>query len=1243
MSASRFVLAATLLCLTGLLPFASTGSASTIHINNDGGESGLALVSQDGSGVGLHFQLDLFELEPIFIDGKSYQRVSMPEVFLPNDAGAPDLPGIGRFVAMPNGATARIEFVPVVFETYQNIDISPAPVLPREGDDGPLVYEANPEIYNRDAFYPENPVLLSEPGVMRGVDVVTVGVTPFQYNPVTRELIVYSEIDIRIDFIGGNGEFGEERLRSRFWEPILEAQLLNYASLPDFDGTALRGDRNGYEYLIITPDNPPFIAWADSLKNWRTLQGIETGIFTTTDIGGTDSNTIEAWLNNAYNTWDPAPAAFLFLADYPASGLRDSGITSPLFNDTIYPCISDNIYADVNGDHLPDMVHARITARDEADLEMMIQKMLSFERNPPTDAGFYDHPIFAGGWQTERWFILCSEIVLGHQEHVLGKSPVREYAIYDGTPGSSWSSSANTSLLVNYFGPNGLGYIPQTPEHLDDWGATAARLNNDINSGAYMLLHRDHGGETGWGEPSYGIGSLAGLSNDMLPFVFSMNCLTGKYNWSSECFTEAFHRMQHGALGLVAASEISYSFVNDCLVFGLIDGMWPGFMPDYGPYPPETPFSTELRPAFGMVNGKYFLQASNWPWNTSDKTVTYHLFHHHGDPFLRIYSEIPQELSVSHDEVCLIGTSTFQVQANFGSVIALTIDGEIVGRASGTGFPLNVPITPPDQPGELIVTVTSPNHFRYSQTVPIIPPSGPYLVYNDCTINDLGGDNDGQLDAGETAELFVQLHNVGIEATTGIVGTLSSTDPNIDILVSEQAFPDIDPDSTRTCVEPYVVVIDGETGNQHPISFELGMVSDDGSWDSNFSLIVQAPILASGIVLINDSAPGGNGDGGADPGEIVFIQLVAANDGHSDARDMTGILSCDHLDVSLTDAEGVSLRVPAQGEGVFGGFEVEILPSCPDQAMIPLNLSVTSSVGYSAELEYELAIGPWSDDAEADRGWAFSVPDDDASTGRWIRAEPIGTEYEGSTVQPGEDHTPDPASFCFVTANGSVGGTAGEADVDGGKTTLLSPVFDLSDAITASVGYWRWYTNNLGNNPGQDYWDVDVTADGETWVHLEHTMDSDNSWVYHEYLLDGVVPLSETVQIRFVADDTSPGSLVEAAVDDFVLIADREPVTGVATDVLRATYGIESVHPNPFNPRVSIRYRVGQETTAKLELYDVSGRKVRSLIDGPIEAGSHDIAFDGKDDRGQSVPSGIYFLRFDTPEVLEVRQITLLK
>ena len=490
-----------------------------------------------------------------------------------------------------------------------------------------------------------------------------------------------------------------------------------YWALPS-QGIKNSNGRDGYEYVIITPPDAGFVAWGETLKDWRKLQGISTEVYTT-DETGTTSSAIESWLNNAYNTWGTPPAAFLLLGDYPNSESGYVGITSPEWNGY---CVSDNMYADVDGDDLPDMAHGRICARNATELGQMITKMLDYEQVPYTDPGFYDHPVIAGGWQTERWFILCTEVIFGHQTNALGKNPVREYAIYSGSPGTAWSTAPNTSTVVNYFGPNGLGYLPSTPEHLSDWGGNATRVNNDLNSGAFMLMHRDHGYEYGWGEPDYDKYDLDNLNNTKYPFVFSINCLTGRYDYSQETFTEKFHRMNQGALGLVAASEISYSFVNDTFVWGMFDGMWPDFMPDYGPF---THGPDPLRTCFGMCHGKYFLQASSWPYNTSNKDETNNLFHHHGDAFLRMYTEVPQNLTVAHAAELEEGVDYFAVTANAEALIALTVGGEIIGVATATGSSQNIPIAPQTGPGTLRIIVTAANYYRYDQSIPI--QSGPPL------------------------------------------------------------------------------------------------------------------------------------------------------------------------------------------------------------------------------------------------------------------------------------------------------------------------------------------------------------------------------------------------------------------------------------------------------------------------------------------------------------------------------------
>ncbi len=176
-------------------------------------------------------------------------------------------------------------------------------------------------------------------------------------------------------------------------------------------------------------------------------------------------------------------------------------------------------------------------------------------------------------------------------------------------------------------------------------------------------------------------------------------------------------------------------------------------------------------------------------------------------------------------------------------------------------------------------------------------------------------------------------------------------------------------------------------------------------------------------------------------------------------------------------------------------------------------------------------IEPWmDDDMEADTGWTVGAPDDDATTGVWVRVDPNGTD-----AQPEDDHTPS-GTQCWVTGQGTPGGEVWVNDVDGGKTTLLSPDYDLAGE-DAAVSYWRWYSNDTGASPNADVFLVDISFDGGAeWANVETVGPTGSGtaggWVYHDFRIgDFGVPTSQ-VQLRFVASDEGDGSLVEAAIDD---------------------------------------------------------------------------------------------------------------
>ncbi len=83
--------------------------------------------------------------------------------------------------------------------------------------------------------------------------------------------------------------------------------------------------------------------------------------------------------------------------------------------------------------------------------------------------------------------------------------------------------------------------------------------------------------------------------------------------------------------------------------------------------------------------------------------------------------------------------------------------------------------------------------------------------------------------------------------------------------------------------------------------------------------------------------------------------------------------------------------------------------------------------------------------------------------------------------------------------------------------------------------------------------------------------------------------------------------------------------------------------PNPFNPTTKIRFALSEPSGVRMEIYGVNGRLVRTLADGPWEAGLHSVIWNGRDEEGDDVSSGIYFVRFRAGNRVETRRMTLLR
>ena len=83
--------------------------------------------------------------------------------------------------------------------------------------------------------------------------------------------------------------------------------------------------------------------------------------------------------------------------------------------------------------------------------------------------------------------------------------------------------------------------------------------------------------------------------------------------------------------------------------------------------------------------------------------------------------------------------------------------------------------------------------------------------------------------------------------------------------------------------------------------------------------------------------------------------------------------------------------------------------------------------------------------------------------------------------------------------------------------------------------------------------------------------------------------------------------------------------------------------PNPFNPETTIKYSLKEDTNVKIEIFNIKGQKVKILIDEPLNAGYHDVVWNGKDNTDKQVSSGVYFYKMVTNDYNKVRRMVVIK
>jgi hypothetical protein len=780
-----------------------------------------------------------------------------------------------------------------------------------------------------DGFDPNLFVDVSAPAIMRDLRVVSVTFTPIR--AWGQGHLLARSVSLSVDATGGAGvneRVGRDVPLSPAFDRLYRSTVLNYdcgmsrnevseafASAYGLDGTwsepdaaADRGSRYpGARYLVIAADS--MSAAIEPLIEWKELKGVPTEYVTLETIGWT-TTAIQTYVQNAYDTWDMPPEFLLLVGDTEVL---------PAFGDTL---ASDNYYGTVaGGDLFADIMIGRFSVDLVSQCEVMVAKTLFYERTP-----YEDDP----NWPASA--SLCQR-----------DDPDGNWIYYDNT----WYlydlfTDAGFAPVDTLFSKYGLGYEDVKPL----WDAGRGFLHYRGQAMMYWVMPfslgctHEYGIDNGWRQsiavsPTCGTGRYG--DDDYMCEDWTRGGTTEEPRGSVAVFATgtAFESAEFLAL---TRSSISYGFFGNA------------FGPD------------------ALTIGESCLAGKLNMYQTFQDTLEYESWQLLGDPELNMWTGVPAHTSVLHDPTVLVGQADMTVTVLRGglpvenALVSFFKEGDVQSWGyTGAAGNVTLPVAAATA-GALHLTVTARNCYPYESDVLVLD-SGPYLICSDVVYDDLtGGNGDGLLSPGETSVIEVGLENVGDITAYVVSAVFRTSDAHVTVTDSTASYAHIAPDAIAWPTDGFEISVAPGCPRGHliPYTLEVNYSGDTGTRVPVPLEAVTGELSYAGIT-VHDAPPGGNGNGIADAGETVALELSLLNGGLCDLGEIGGAISTDDAFTAVTWATGPFGDAPA-GETCANAVDALILsisPAAPDGHVAPFELALTAtghSYGYADTLAFDLPL-----------------------------------------------------------------------------------------------------------------------------------------------------------------------------------------------------------------------------------------------------------------------------------------------
>ncbi|RJP79817.1 MAG: T9SS C-terminal target domain-containing protein [Candidatus Zixiibacteriota bacterium] len=572
---------------------------------------------------------------------------------------------------------------------------------------------------------------------------------------------------------------------------------------------------------------------------------------------------------------------------------------------------------------------------------------------------------------------------------------------------------------------------------------------------------------------------------------------------------------------------------------------------------------------------------------------------------------------------------------------------------------------------------------------------GPFLVVSGTAYDDVGGNNNGQPDPGETVTLEVELNNVGNDTARNVTATLYSLDRFVTVTQNFASFPDLGHFQLGLGMPLYQMNLDAQCPIGHVATCSLSLAADSAySTSSYISFMIGDPMtlpvgpdahgycawdtLDGGEYLVYDwqeIAPQAGGTGTVlnltSNNQTVgitlpftfryygqdFFQASVSTDGWMALGWLT---TYDYSNSAIPNADGPPNMIAAFWDDLnptYGNTQICTRYDTTQQRFIVewCNIAHNGASGtretfqvllynpiywHTAtgdgmiQVQYHTVVNTASATFGIENG-TETVGLQVGYNGAWDEhAVPLGSR-RSLVYTTGSAVTPAPVNLTLTPVGSTV------IPAPGGSFT-----FDvaLANGGTSTATFSAWINQQLpsGQWQGPLLGPIFLSLPGGASLTRQRVQTVPGTAQPGEYLYCGYAGLYpvepwDSSFFTYTKLTTGDGDWVEGWAnwgESFApYLAGSEPAAA-----LPLTFGLRQNHPNPFNPSTALRYQLTAYSHVSLKVYDSAGRVVATLVDGWREAGSHEVTFDGT-----GLASGLYFARLQAGRHSQTVKMMLLK